>query len=253
MKTVHKNEIFDKANFAYLCNFCDDTYDSIGDLSNHIKYSHEKCSELPSAKKFRLLTFTKSAESVQKSSQATLSNLTKISNLTEMPNVTNLSNERKMSNETKVPNVTEMSSIKNMSNMIKVSDLTKLSKATEVSNKEISNVFDIMDQSQVRVIGEMKNAKMMAYADNSTIYVRSKNLNSLKSDLEELSKRMISYCHSVGLILNNSKTQRLISPKQSCQIRMGSSLISATPEINLLGVDFDSKITTMPFLHKLAR
>ena len=103
------------------------------------------------------------------------------------------------------------------------------------------------------VIGEMKNAKMMAYADDTTIYVRSKSLNSLKSDLEELSKRMISYCHSVGLILNNSKTQRLISPKQSCQIRMGSSLISATPEINLLGVDFDSKITTMPFLHKLAR
>ena len=33
---------------------------------------------------------------------------------------------------------------------------------------------------------------------------------------------------------------------------MGSSLISASSEINLLGVDFDSNFSTKPFLHKLA-
>jgi hypothetical protein len=42
-------------------------------------------------------------------------------------------------------------------------------------------------------------------------------------------------------------------PKQKCDIKIGSSLISAAPEINLLGVDFDSNFLTTPFLHKLAR
>ena len=34
---------------------------------------------------------------------------------------------------------------------------------------------------------------------------------------------------------------------------MGSAVIVATPEINVLGVDFDSNFTTKPYLHKLAR
>ena len=34
---------------------------------------------------------------------------------------------------------------------------------------------------------------------------------------------------------------------------MGSSVISASSEINLLGIDFDANFTTTPYLHKLAR
>ena len=103
------------------------------------------------------------------------------------------------------------------------------------------------------VINNTPNAKMVGYADDSTVYVHSKNVNLLKADLEKLSSRMISYCHGAGLVLNNSKTQLLVSPKQVCQIKMGSSLISSTQEINLLGVDLDSNFTTLPYLHKLAR
>ena len=64
---------------------------------------------------------------------------------------------------------------------------------------------------------------------------------------------MISYCNSAGLVLNNDKTQILVSPKQECHVRVGSSLISSKSEINLLGVDFDTNFSTTPFLHKLAR
>jgi hypothetical protein len=103
------------------------------------------------------------------------------------------------------------------------------------------------------VIGDSSNAKMTGYADDSTVYVRAKNVDLMKTDLERFSDRMITYCDSAGLVLNNEKTQLLVSPKQMCQIKIGSSLISATPEINLLGVDFDSNFTTTPFLHKLAR
>ena len=103
------------------------------------------------------------------------------------------------------------------------------------------------------VIGDTTNAKLIGYADDSTVYVHAKNVDILQSDLERLSNRMISYCQSAGLILNNDKTQLLVSPKQTCQVKVGSSLISAAPELHLLGVDFDSNFTTTPYLHKLAR
>ena len=64
---------------------------------------------------------------------------------------------------------------------------------------------------------------------------------------------MIVYCQNAGLVLNDEKTQLLVSPKQNFQINVGSCLISAAPEINILGVDFDSNFSTTPYLHKLAR
>ena len=95
------------------------------------------------------------------------------------------------------------------------------------------------------VIGDTPNAKMTSYADDATLHVRAKNL-------ERFSSRMIRYCQSVGLVLNNDKTQLLVSPKQKCLIKVGSSFISASPEMSLLGVDFDSNVSTTPYLHKLA-
>ena len=103
------------------------------------------------------------------------------------------------------------------------------------------------------VIGTSSNSDMTGYADDSTMYAHAKNVQSLKVNLEGISDRMISFCKSAGLILNNDKTQLLVSPKQTCQIKVGSSIISATPEISLLGVDFDTNFTTLPYLKKLAR
>ena len=53
------------------------------------------------------------------------------------------------------------------------------------------------------------NAKMMCYADDSTLYQTAKSKESLKSDLEMMSKKMISYCNDNGLIINSSKTKLL--------------------------------------------
>ena len=55
------------------------------------------------------------------------------------------------------------------------------------------------------VIENMPNANMTSYADDSTFCVRAKNSRQLKVDLETLSDRMITYCHSAGLVLNKEK------------------------------------------------
>ena len=102
------------------------------------------------------------------------------------------------------------------------------------------------------VLNDTKNAKITGYADDNTVYVHANSLDELKSHLESLSRNMINYCKSTGLVLNNSKTQLLVSSKNKFEIKMGSSLISASPSINILGVDYDYNFTTLPYLQKLA-
>ena len=103
-----------------------------------------------------------------------------------------------------------------------------------------------------RVLGNMGNAKTTGYADDSTVYTHAKNAKLMKKELEILANRMTSYCQSSGLILNSDKTQLLVSPKQDFQIEIGQNVIKASSKITLLGVDFDTNFTTIPYLHKLA-
>ena len=103
------------------------------------------------------------------------------------------------------------------------------------------------------VIGDMTMANIMSYADDCNIYVHAKSLDTLKYKLETLARRMITYCQITGLVLNNEKTQLLVSSKQNLEINIGSCIIKGKKEINLLGVDYDVNFTTNPYLQKLAR
>ena len=105
---------------------------------------------------------------------------------------------------------------------------------------------------QRSVIGDSPNANLMAYADDSTLYAHAKNLDLLRVDLERLSDKMISYCQGTGLVLNKDKTQLLVSSSKKFQINVGSSLISASPVLKLLGVEFNTEFATTPSLKKLA-
>ena len=75
----------------------------------------------------------------------------------------------------------------------------------------------------------------------------------MKFKLEILSKRMISYCKKTGFILNNDKTQLLVSTKKHFEVNIGSCVIKAKQEISILGVDYDKYFTTNPYLVNLAR
>ena len=92
----------------------------------------------------------------------------------------------------------------------------------------------------------------MAYADDSTIYAHADNMDLLRVDLERLSNQIISYCQGTGLVLSNDKTQLLVSSSKKFQINVGSSLISASPVMKLLGIEFDTNFSTTPSLKKLA-
>ena len=93
---------------------------------------------------------------------------------------------------------------------------------------------------------------MCCYADDSTLSVCAKTKESLKAELERLSKRMIEYCKKTGLIMNSGKTQLLISSKEKFEVNVGESVIESVSEICLLGIDFDTNFSTAPYLQKLA-
>ena len=63
---------------------------------------------------------------------------------------------------------------------------------------------------------------------------------------------MISYCQKTGLILNNEKTQLMVSTRKKFEVKIGSCLVIGKPEITILGVDYDTNFTTSPYLKKLA-
>ena len=96
------------------------------------------------------------------------------------------------------------------------------------------------------------NAKMMCYADDSTLYQSAKSKELLKVDLEMMSTRMIKYCNNNGLIINSAKTKLLLSSKDDFDISVGDSIVHADPEICLLGITFDTNFATSPYLRKLA-
>ena len=49
------------------------------------------------------------------------------------------------------------------------------------------------------VLKSMPNAKMTGYADDSTVYAQAKNISLLKTDLEMISSRMISFFSVLAL------------------------------------------------------
>ena len=84
------------------------------------------------------------------------------------------------------------------------------------------------------------------------MYLSAGSKESLKSDLEMLSRKMIRYCNDNGLVINSVKTKLLLSSKDNFEMCVGDSIVHADPEICLLGIDYDTNFLTLPYLRQLA-
>ena len=92
----------------------------------------------------------------------------------------------------------------------------------------------------------------MCYADDSTLYLSAESKESLKSNLELMSNRMIRYCNDNGLVINSDKTKLMLSSKDDFEMLVGDSVVRADSEISLLGIDYNTNFSTTPYLQKLA-
>ena len=97
------------------------------------------------------------------------------------------------------------------------------------------------------------STRVCGYADDTTVYCKARSIQDLKEEFEIVASNMISYCKSNGLILNGQKTQIITSAGTNINIKIGHEYVLVTQHIRLLGVEFDSNFTTVPYLKSLAR
>ena len=97
------------------------------------------------------------------------------------------------------------------------------------------------------------SSRVIGYADDTTVYIKARNIEELKSKFEEIAKVMVNYCNDNDLVLNKQKTQILTSSKSPMEIKVGNDLVSSSKSISLLGLEYDENFSTAPYLHNLAR
>ncbi len=90
-----------------------------------------------------------------------------------------------------------------------------------------------------------------SYADDALCWVAGKDSLLLGRALEQLSTVIVSYMNKNYLALNEQKTQVLWSPCKGSPIRVGSSLVPPSPQLDVLGVSFDKQLSPNPHLSSL--
>ncbi len=85
-----------------------------------------------------------------------------------------------------------------------------------------------------------------SYADDALCWVAGKDSLLLGRALEQLSTVIVSYMNKNYLALNEQKTQVLWSPCKGSPIRVGSSLVPPSPQLDVLGVSFDKQLSPTP-------
>ena len=97
------------------------------------------------------------------------------------------------------------------------------------------------------------SSRVTGYADDTTVYIKSKNLEHLKDAMQNLADSMVNYCNTNGLILNGLKTQILTSARSNIEIKVDMAVVSSAQTISILGLEYDTNFSTTPYLQKLAR
>ena len=97
------------------------------------------------------------------------------------------------------------------------------------------------------------SSRVTGYADDTTVYVKAKDLDNLNMELQRRANVMVSYCNKNGLVLNGQKTQVLTSARKPIEITVGKDSIQSSQTISLLGLEYDTNFSTAPYLRQLAR
>ena len=97
------------------------------------------------------------------------------------------------------------------------------------------------------------------YADDSFLWATGKNAEAVRKTLEEKAQAFVDFAQQNGLSLNENKTQLLLSgriskpTRQDFSVKVGQSDIFPSPTLELLGVRFDSKLTSDAHITALAK
>ena len=94
------------------------------------------------------------------------------------------------------------------------------------------------------------SSKVMGYADDTTVYIKARSVKHLMNEMEWLRASRVNYCNKNGLVLNSQKTQIWTTAKKEIEIKIDKNTVLSTPTISLLGLEYDSNFSTVPYLRK---
>ena len=97
------------------------------------------------------------------------------------------------------------------------------------------------------------SSTVVGYADDTTVYVKAKDPEHLRMELQSLGNIMVDYCDKNGLVLNGQKTQLLSNARKKFEININHDIVNSNSTISLLGLEYDTNFSTAPYLRKLAR
>ncbi len=97
-------------------------------------------------------------------------------------------------------------------------------------------------------IGE-NNGGMIGYADDICCWVTANDDAEVRSELERISSRLLEYAAIHKLAINESKTQVMwIRTTSGPSVTVGSTQIVDSDSVTLLGVSFDKRLRSTPYL-----
>ena len=99
----------------------------------------------------------------------------------------------------------------------------------------------------------LTSSRLTGYANDTTVYVRSKSIEHLIFELERIATIMIKVCNENGLIINSQKTQILCTAREEIKVKIGNDSVLSNKTISLLGLEYDENLSTAPNLRKLSR
>lgn len=97
----------------------------------------------------------------------------------------------------------------------------------------------------------------VVYADDSNVWVTANTWVEVKKGLEDAAAKFSTWAKGNGLAMNAGKTQLLVSanagPAADLSVQVDGNTISCGDTIELLGVNFDRKMTTAPHVDDLVK
>ena len=89
---------------------------------------------------------------------------------------------------------------------------------------------------------------MIEYADDTTVYVKSKSVEDLSAELESLASVMVHNCNKNGLIASCQRTQVLTTSRVKIKVKINHETAIYHPTINLLGLEYATIFSNAPYL-----
>ena len=96
---------------------------------------------------------------------------------------------------------------------------------------------------------DIGNGGTIGYADDVVVWVNGNTTEAVKTKLEEISQRFITYTRNHFLAINLDKTQIMwVNSSESPPVLVGGISVNPAPSLELLGVRFDKSLRSNPFL-----